>query len=81
MAVAAALLIRLALPVVLAVQLALAFPAVQGGFMASFVKFVGVFAITQVPLAISEGLLTVLVWNWLQNYGQEELKILKLIKS
>ena len=64
-----------------AVQLALAFPAVQGGFMASFVKFVGVFAITQVPLAISEGLLTVLVWNWLQNYGQEELKLLKLIKS
>jgi cobalt/nickel transport system permease protein len=60
------------------VQLALAFPAVQGGFMAAFVKFVGVFAVTQIPLAISEGLLTVLVWNWLQDYGQQELKILGL---
>lgn len=64
-----------------AVQLALAFPAVQGGFMASFVKFVGVFALTQVPLAISEGLLTVLVWNWLQKYGQQELQTLKVLEQ
>jgi cobalt/nickel transport system permease protein len=66
---------------VTAVQLALAFPAVQGGFMAAFIKFVGVFAITQIPLAISEGLLTLLVWNWLQDYGQQELKILGLFRS
>jgi cobalt/nickel transport system permease protein len=66
---------------VTAVQLALAFPAAQGGFIAAFVKFVGVFAITQIPLAISEGLLTLLVWNWLQDYGQEELKVLKLFKQ
>jgi cobalt/nickel transport system permease protein len=63
---------------VTAVQLALAFPAAQGGFFAAFVKFVGVFAITQIPLAISEGVLTLLVWNWLQDYGQQELKILGL---
>lgn len=63
---------------VTAVQLALAFPAAQGGFMAAFIKFVGVFAVTQIPLAISEGLLTLLVWNWLQDYGQPELKILGL---
>jgi cobalt/nickel transport system permease protein len=62
-----------------AVQLALAFPAVQGGFIASLVKFVGIFAITQVPLAICEGLLTVLVWNWLQKHGQEELQTLKVL--
>jgi cobalt/nickel transport system permease protein len=66
---------------VTAVQLALAFPAVQGGFMAAFLKFVGVFAVTQIPLAISEGLLTVLVWNWLQDYGQQELKILGLFQK
>jgi cobalt/nickel transport system permease protein len=66
---------------VTAVQLALAFPAAQGGFIAAFIKFVGVFAITQIPLAISEGLLTLLVWNWLQDYGQEELKVLKLFKQ
>jgi len=61
-----------------AVQLALAFPALQGGFMASFVKFVSIFAVTQLPLAITEGLLTVLVWNWLQKYGQQELQTLKV---
>jgi cobalt/nickel transport system permease protein len=66
---------------VTAVQLALAFPAVQGGFMAAFIKFVGVFAITQIPLAISEGLLTLLVWNWLQDYGQQELKTLGLFQK
>ncbi len=48
--------------------------------MASFVKFAGIFALTQVPLAISEGLLTVLVWNWLQAYNAQELSQLKLLK-
>ncbi|MBV8884079.1 MAG: energy-coupling factor ABC transporter permease [Chroococcidiopsidaceae cyanobacterium CP_BM_RX_35] len=63
------------------IQLALAFPAISGGFIASFLKFAGIFAVTQVPLAISEGLLTVLVWNWLQSYGREELETLKLLKQ
>lgn len=66
--------------VVTAIQLALAFPAPVGGFVASFLKFAGIFAVTQVPLAISEGLLTVLVWNWLQSYNSQELEVLKLIK-
>jgi cobalt/nickel transport system permease protein len=67
------------------IQLALAFPAATGGiwasFLASFLKFAGIFAVTQVPLAISEGLLTVLVWNWLQAYATEELQTLKLLRS
>jgi len=63
------------------VQLALAFPAANGGFIAAFLKFAGIFAITQIPLAISEGLLTLLVWNWLQSYGQKELETLKVIKQ
>jgi cobalt/nickel transport system permease protein len=58
-----------------------AFPAPVGGFIASFAKFAGIFAITQVPLAISEGLLTVLVWNWLQSYNPQELELLQLIKG
>ncbi|MEO8892307.1 MAG: energy-coupling factor ABC transporter permease, partial [Coleofasciculaceae cyanobacterium] len=66
--------------VVTAIQLALAFPAPVGGFVASFLKFAGIFAVTQIPLAISEGLLTVLVWNWLQSYNSQELEVLKLIK-
>uniref|UniRef100_UPI0030D9AF10 energy-coupling factor ABC transporter permease n=1 Tax=Leptolyngbya sp. NIES-2104 TaxID=1552121 RepID=UPI0030D9AF10 len=63
------------------IQLALAFPAAQGGFVAAFLKFAGIFAVTQVPLAISEGLLTVLVWNWLQSYGREDLETLNLLKQ
>jgi cobalt/nickel transport system permease protein len=63
------------------IQLALAFPAAQGGFMAAFLKFAGIFAVTQVPLAISEGLLTVLVWNWLQSYARQDLETLKVLKQ
>jgi cobalt/nickel transport system permease protein len=65
--------------VVTALQLSLAFPSATGGILASFVKFGGIFAFTQVPLAISEGLLTVLVWNWLRQYNSEELATLKSV--
>ncbi|ADU94183.1 energy-coupling factor ABC transporter permease [Geobacillus sp. Y412MC52] len=54
-------------------QLALAFPAPDGGVMASFGKFAGIFAITQVPLAVTEGILTVIVWNWLASYQASPL--------
>jgi len=62
-------------------QLALAFPAAQGGVMASFAKFTGIFAFTQVPLAISEGLLTVLVFNLLAKYNAHSFHDLGLISS
>src|SRR4051794_19035907 len=58
---------------VTSLQLALAFPDPVGGIAGSAVKFLGVFAITQVPLAISEGLLTVLVMNLLRSHAGEEL--------
>lgn len=67
--------------VVTSLQLALAFPSATGGFFAAFTKFATIFAVTQIPLAISEGLLTVLVWNWLQTYNREELQVLNLIKQ
>lgn len=54
-------------------QLAIAFPAEVGGFAASFTKFIGIFALTQVPLAISEGLLTVIVVNLLSAYDSNIL--------
>jgi len=60
-------------------QLALAFPAETGGFMASLTKFLGIFAVTQIPLAVSEGILTVLIFNAIAVYGREELKDLKII--
>lgn len=72
---------NLATYVVTSVQLALAFPAANGGFIAAGIKFAGIFAITQIPLAISEGLLTVLVWNWLQSYAQSELETLKSLRT
>ncbi len=66
---------------VTAAQLAIAFPAESGGIMSAFIKFESIFAFTQIPLAITEGLLTVLVWNWLQSYATDELQILKLLKT
>ncbi|MBE9099234.1 energy-coupling factor ABC transporter permease [Vacuolonema iberomarrocanum] len=66
--------------IVTSIQLALAFPSASGGFMAAFAKFAGIFALTQIPLAISEGLLTLLVWNWLQSYATDELQILKSLR-
>lgn len=77
----AAALANLLTYIVTSLQLALAFPAASGGVMAAFIKFAGIFAITQMPLAIIEGLLTVLVWNWLQEYNQTELQTLKLIRN
>lgn len=60
-------------------QLAFAFPDPVGGFTDSFVKFAGVFAITQIPLAISEGLLTVVVMNALVRFNAPELEDMKVV--
>ncbi|WP_455044877.1 energy-coupling factor ABC transporter permease [Leptotrichia trevisanii] len=50
-------------------QLALAYPSPQGGMLASFIKFGAVFAVTQIPLAVIEGLLTNVVMNILEKYN------------
>jgi len=62
-------------------QLALAFPDKIGGFIPSLIKFMSIFAVTQLPLAISEGILTVIVFNLLINYNKEELKELHVISG
>lgn len=49
----------LATYVTTAAQLGLAYPSAQGGFLASFLKFSGIFFITQIPISIAEGMLTV----------------------
>lgn len=64
-----------------AIQLALAFPAETGGFAVSLAKFMGIFAVTQIPLAISEGLLTVLIFNALTAYSSNELKDLNVLSK
>ena len=40
-------------------------------------KFMSIFAVTQIPLAIAEGILTVLVFNIIEKYSKEEMKALK----
>lgn len=57
--------------VVTSIQLAAAFPDPVGGIGASMVKFLSVFAVTQVPLAIVEGLLTVVVFNLITEYQEK----------
>lgn len=54
-------------------QLALAFPDPAAGFMPALAKFLSIFSLTQIPLAISEGILTVIVFNLLTTYSKEEL--------
>ena len=54
-------------------QLGFAFPDPAGGFMVSAVKFLGVFFITQVPIAIAEGLLTVIVYNFITENEDKEV--------
>ena len=60
---AAAALGDLATYVSTAVQLSMAYPDVESGFVGSFIKFASIYAVTQIPLAIAEGLLTVVVMN------------------
>ncbi len=66
---------------VTAFQLALAHPAEVGGFQASFVEFLGIFAVTQVPLAIIEGLLAVIVMKGLESYAKPELTELRYFEG
>ncbi len=65
--------------VVTSFQLAAAHPDTGGGFMVSVVKFLGVFALTQIPLAVSEGLLTAIVYQGIRKYSRPELELLHAV--
>lgn len=62
-------------------QLALAFPSPNGGIMLSLTKFMGVFAVTQIPIAVGEAILTVIVFNILAKYSSEEINDLQNLKG
>jgi cobalt/nickel transport system permease protein len=64
-----------------ALQLALAFPDAQSGFLGAAAKFLGVFALTQVPLAIGEGLLGVLLFRALTSNARPDLERLGLLPA
>ena len=54
-------------------QLGLAFPDPVGGFAVSAAKFLGIFFLTQVPIAIAEGLLTTIIYNFITENEEEEV--------
>lgn len=66
---------------VTSVQLALAYPSEVGGVSASLVKFLGVFAPTQLPLSIVEGILTVIIVIALESYAKPELRKIGFLKE
>lgn len=66
--------------VVTSFQLALAYPMPDGGVIASAGRFLLVFAPTQLPLAVIEGFLTVIIIIALETYAEAELKEIGFIK-
>ena len=54
-------------------QLAIAFPDPASGIGGALLKFIAVYMPTQLPLAVIEGLLTVVVVNLLNQYSRDEL--------
>ena len=63
----------LATYVVTAFQLALAFPDPSSGLLGALARFLGIFAVTQVPLAVVEGILGVLLVRALRSWAGPEL--------
>jgi cobalt/nickel transport system permease protein len=74
----AAALGDLATYAVTSVQLALAYPDPASGIAGAVLKFGGIYAITQIPLAIAEGLLTVVVMNALSGRADQADEIRSL---
>ena len=67
--------------VVTSVQLGLAFPDPVSGVVGSVAKFMSIFAISQVPLAIAEGILGILVFRLLTDIALPELRRLGVVAS
>jgi len=78
---AAVALSDLATYIVTSVQLALV-PEFQAsaGFFDALLKFLAIYAITQIPLAIGEGILAVFLFDFLSKYKGKLLSSLKVIK-
>ena len=70
----AAVLGDLATYLTTSVQLALAFPDGASGFSGALAKFMAIFAVTQIPVALSEGLLSVLVMNLLLKNAAQAMR-------
>ena len=62
-------------------QLAAAYPDPVGGMASSAVRFLGVFAPTQLPLAVVEGLLTVLIVIGMEQFAEPELREISFLEA
>lgn len=67
--------------IVTSIQLGIAYPANEGGVLTSTLKFMAVFAPTQLPLAIIEGMLTVIMVMALNTYAEPELASIGYFKE
>jgi cobalt/nickel transport system permease protein len=67
--------------VMTSLELALAYPAETGGVISSFVLFLGIFAITQIPLAIVEGVVLALVFKYIVALKPDLLIRLKIFSE
>ena len=67
--------------IITALQLAIAHPSETGGIAASAASFLGVFAPTQVPLSILEGVLTVLIVIGMESFAEPELREIAFIEG
>lgn len=67
--------------IVTAAQLAVAHPSETGGIAGAFGEFTVIFAVTQIPLAVIEGLVTVAVMKALESYAVPELRQLGYIRE
>lgn len=71
----------LATYVVTSGQLALAFPDPNSGYLGAWLKFLVLFAVTQIPLAVIEGLVGVLLVNALKSFASKELETLGFLQE
>ena len=67
--------------VVTSLQLGVAHPSEIGGVGASVAEFMGIFAVTQLPLAVVEGILSAVVFLLLQNFAKPELREIGVLEE
>lgn len=67
--------------IVTSLQLGFAHPSAVGGVGASVAEFMGIFAVTQIPLAIVEGILSAVVFLLLQNFAKPELREIGVLEE
>ncbi len=57
-------------------QLSLAFQSETATFLDNLLKFMSVFAVTQIPLAVVEGFLTVFIFRLILKYNADEIRMI-----